>query len=320
MAYYLGLDAGGTKTICALARDGAILARVPGGSIKRMHVSHEEASRHLDKILQEISEQSGVSLASIDCTCVGLSGSSVPLCADWVREALKVRVGGKISICGDEMIALDAAFRGGPGVLAIAGTGTNIVARTNGGQILHVGGWGPVVADEGAGAWIGRRAVRAVFDSFDRGETTALWEVLQREWNLSDIWDLTDWANREPAPHFAKLVPEVVACAQRGDSYAAGVLRQAGEHLGSYVCLALRRWQAVEGKPLDAPAVAYTGSILSHISAVREKTCTAILEEFPAARIQPEPVDPVLGAIWQARQTCEGRLETAESGPVANRK
>ena len=35
----------------------------------------------------------------------------------------------KSEVVGDHIIALDAAFKGGPGILQIAGTGTNCVGR-----------------------------------------------------------------------------------------------------------------------------------------------------------------------------------------------
>ncbi len=45
MAFYLGLDAGGTKTECALADDERIVARAVGGCIKPLRVPAEEAER-----------------------------------------------------------------------------------------------------------------------------------------------------------------------------------------------------------------------------------------------------------------------------------
>src|SRR5665213_3333877 len=117
MAYYMGLDAGATKTDCALAEDDTILARAAGGTIKTLQASPREAAENLDALLKNIAAQSGVSLDSITCTCVGLAGYSVPRVLEWARQALRARIGGEILLVGDEEIALDAAFRGGAGVL-----------------------------------------------------------------------------------------------------------------------------------------------------------------------------------------------------------
>ena len=67
---------------------------------------------------------------------------------------------GDILLAGDEEIALDAAFSGGAGVLVVAGTGSNLIGRAGDGRLIHVGGWGPVLADEGLGK-LDRKAGRA---------------------------------------------------------------------------------------------------------------------------------------------------------------
>ena len=110
MAYFLGFDAGGTRTECALAEDDTILARASSGTIKIMLATVAEAEQNLDSLLRTISVESGVMLDSIACTCVGLAGISVPRIADWVRQALHARVSGEILLAGDEEIALEAAF------------------------------------------------------------------------------------------------------------------------------------------------------------------------------------------------------------------
>lgn len=314
MAYYLGLDAGGTKTECALADDSTILARATAGTIKVMRTSNEEAEHNLQTLLQNIASQSGIALASIACTCVGLAGISVSRVADWVLHSLCIRVGGRVLLAGDEEIALDAAFSGGPGVLVIAGTGSNLAARTSYGHLIHIGGWGPAVADEGSGNWIGKQAVRAVFDAVDRAKPTLLQKAILREWGLVDLAGLIDRANASPSPDFSRLTRVVVACAEEGDPYANRILRQAGEDLGMYAALAIQRVihaensrpesgaQRSQGPPHDLPEVAFSGSILSHIPAVWKAMSDAIHRKFPNVRIHSKAVDPVEGALWRARQ------------------
>jgi N-acetylglucosamine kinase-like BadF-type ATPase len=304
MAFYLGFDAGGTKTECALAQDGVILARATGGTIKVMRASPEQAQRNLDEVLQVLTTQTGIDLQAVSCTCVGLAGISVPRIADFVRNALCARVGGDLLLAGDEEIALDAAFCRGPGVLVIAGTGSNLIARASRGQLVHIGGWGPAVADEGSGNWIGKQAVRAIFDALDRGERTLLQAKVLEAWELPDLGALIDHTNRSPGPDFSMLTPTVLWCAEQADGYAMRILRQAGEDLGRYAALAMRRVLTLERDPLPVklPEVAFSGSILRCMPQVRAAMNVAILREFPAAVIQSEAVDPVQGALWRARE------------------
>lgn len=324
MAYYLGIDAGATKTDCALARDSTILARARGGTIKAMRVSEEEAGKNLDALLQSVSREAGVALDKIASTGIGLAGVSVPRIANTVRDALHARVSGPVAMSGDEVIALDAAFHGGRGVLVMAGTGSNMAGRTTDGELIHVGGWGPVVADEGSGSWIGKHAVRAIFDALDRGDSTPMLQKVMQLWNLDSVGALIDRANELPGPNFSKLAPLTAECAEGGDAYAMGVLRTASEDLAKYAMLTAQRVIDVErARGLEAglyPEIAFTGSILRYITPVREAMRSAVLHAQPEAKIQPEAVDPVEGALWRAREhgsreSSSLRLETpARSG------
>lgn len=302
MPYFLGFDAGATKTECVLAEDDTLLARASAGSIKTLRASAEEAGRNLDALLQSICAQSGVPLASIRCTCVGLSGISVPRVADWVRQALHARVAGEVLLAGDQEVALDAAFPGGAGVLVVAGTGSNMVGRSAAGQLVHVGGWGPVLSDEGSGSAIGRQAVRAVFDALDRDRPTLLFDKILGHWGLHDLAELIDLANQSPGPDFSKLTPQVVECAALDDPYARRVLDQAGTDLGIYAALTARRVHALEPAAAEYPEIAFTGSIVRHIAPVRQAMCAQLQRELPGIRIQAEAVDAVHGALWRARQ------------------
>ncbi|MGH6876374.1 MAG: BadF/BadG/BcrA/BcrD ATPase family protein, partial [Rhizomicrobium sp.] len=295
MAYFLGLDAGGTRTECALASDDKIVARASSGTIKIMRASVEEAEKNLHALLRAISAESAVPLDAIACTCVGLAGISVPRVADWVRHALQARVGGSVLLAGDQEIALEAAFFGGPGVMVAAGTGSNLIGRASNGKIARVGGWGPAVADEGSGSWIGKQAVRAVFDALDRDEQTLLMRKVQEAWALADIGNLVDVANRIPGPEFSQLAPVVVECAERADADATRILEQAGRDLGKFAVLTVRRVEKLEAPAAASPEIAFTGSILSRIAPVREAMFAYIRQDLPGAKIHPHAVDPVSG-------------------------
>src|SRR6202012_6255611 len=98
-------------------------------------------------------------------------------------------------IIGDEQIALDAAFRGGPGVLVIAGTGSNIVGRCADGTTHTAGGWGPMLGDEGSGHWIGVEAIKSALRAQDRGVETCMLKDIERHWGLYNQGELVAFAN-----------------------------------------------------------------------------------------------------------------------------
>ena len=147
----------------ALADETRVLARVRTGTIKRMRVDAATACANLESALAKLSARAGISMEFVTRTCVGTAGITVPLVTDWLREAFASRVGGELLLLGDVEIALEAAFPGKAGVLAMAGTGSNVAGRTDGGQLISAGGWGPALADQGSGHRIGLESLRAIF-------------------------------------------------------------------------------------------------------------------------------------------------------------
>ena len=179
MSVYLALDVGGTKTDYVLVDETRELARVRTGTIKRMRTDDVTATRHLEEALARLTSLSGVPMGAVQCTCVGTAGESVPLVADWLRTAFAARVSGKLLLLGDVEIALDAAFPGKPGIVVIAGTGSNVAGRSHGGDFFNAGGWGPSLADQGSGHRIGLQALRATFLGLDEGEPGMLLPEIQ---------------------------------------------------------------------------------------------------------------------------------------------
>ena len=327
MSLYLALDVGGTKTAALLADEEKILARAAAGSIKTLRVLPPEAALHLRALLQSLEAQAGQPLhGSIARTCIGTSGASAPVVRAWMQAAFAEAVGGEILILGDEVIALDAAFRGQRGVLVIAGTGSNIVGRAGTGALAHTGGWGPALADEGSGHWIGMEALRACFRAIDAAPPSTadavsidgrpgavaaghLPPLLRRAMSTLELATLDEVIGAANAPGFnsSTLVPVVDEAARAGDPLAQAVLIRAGQDLAGLAGSVIAKMEALEAHSAHAfspPEVAFVGGILTNIAAVRGAMHAALRDRFPAIALQQFPVDPLEGALWHAR----GRL------------
>jgi glucosamine kinase len=301
MSFFLALDAGGTKTDYMLADETRELARVRTGSIKRMRVDAATASQNLDSALTQLSAQTGISMASITRTCIGTAGETVPLVRDWLQASFRARVGGALLILGDVEIALEAAFPGRAGVLAMAGTGSNVLGRTNEGLLITAGGWGPALADQGSGHRIGLESLRAMFLARDEERHTLLLSATMDFWKLSSLEGLVEYANSLPAPDFSQLTAVVLRCAQLGDEVALTVLRQQGEELAYLVRLVIRRLRLAANEPEWTPPIAFTGSILENVAPLRDALMAAVRRRFPLAQAPDKVVDPIEGALWRAR-------------------
>lgn len=299
--YFLAIDAGGTKTDLLLADETRERARVRTGSIKLLSVAAAVAKTNLRSGLAELERLSGISPAGVARICVGASGASVPLVAEFIRRELAACSPAELLLLGDEEVALEAAFEGGPGVLALAGTGSNAVGRTVSGRLFSAGGWGSVLADEGSGHWIGLHALRCALRARDEGRPTSLLDAIRQAWGLDALRDVVQCGNASPPPGFAELTPVVLRTAEAGDAVAAEVLALAGHELARLVDLVLTGMRRYEGEGFTVPPIALAGSILQNIAPVRDSMIGSLERAWPAIQVSLRPVDPVLGALWRAR-------------------
>lgn len=300
MAFYLGFDAGGTKTDCALADETTILARTQTGSIKPLRVTAAQAEANMRSLLEEISKQSGVDLKQVTVSCVGTAGVRFPQTKEWMQQIISRYAGGEILVCGDETTALDAAFPGQSGVLVIGGTGSNILGRTSTGETFNVGGWGSALGDEGSGYWIGHEGLKRALRAHDFQQPTMIVEKVMRFWSAATLGELANIGNQTPFPDFSQLAPIIVECAEAGDAVALEVLRLGGQMLGENAAHAVRRLCALEPEA-PVPGIAFVGGILKSVAFVRESMIETIHHALPTVKVLPEAVDPVIGALWRAR-------------------
>lgn len=257
---------------------------------------------NLRSALESVSSESGVALADVTGSCIGTSGgSTVAEVVGWLREQMGMQVGGKLSIVGDEVITLDAAFPGGAGVVVIAGTGSNVIGRSRSGWTTGAGGWGPALADEGSGNLLGLQALRGVFAAINSGDDPPFLYQLLDHLGLRTRDELVAVANAANFS-FAQLMPVVVRAARHGDRLAQATLEHGGEELAGLVLQVIGRLATAEPGIEDGLKIAGTGSILKHVGEVSGAMLRVVLRTYPQIEYVPEAVDPLLGALWHARR------------------
>lgn len=304
MQYFLGVDAGGTKTTFVLGDASRERARVRVGTIKRMKADAATAEANLRAGLEQLQAESGVSVREIARCCIGTAGETVALVTDWLRAAFARHVGGELVIVGDVEIALDSAFFGKRGVLVLAGTGSNVAGRAATGKIVRAGGWGPALADQGSGHFLGLEGLRRGFLAIDQRRPTRLLDQAMGFWKLGSLAELIEFANANRAPEYSKLAPLVVAAAEQGDAVATEVVTQGGVDLAMLAGLVIEHIRDLEGEgaEFEVPAVAVAGSILEQAVPVREALIAELRRRYPGIAVLETPADPPAGALWRARQ------------------
>src|SRR5579872_3801360 len=170
----LGIDAGGTKTVCLLADDdGRVLAEARGGGANLHAAGELSVEKVLHALMEEAIGEREIAPAAI---CLGIAGVDREDEARVVRAIMR-RIGYKSRtlVVNDALIALVAGVGEAPGIVVIAGTGSIAYGRNAAGEAARAGGWGHMIGDEGSGYWIGREALAAVMRAGDgRGPETAL--------------------------------------------------------------------------------------------------------------------------------------------------
>src|SRR5260370_11157440 len=181
----LGIDGGGTRTGATIVHGDQVLAFAENGSIKRLRVGAQAAEENLRSLLSEVYKQAGVT--SVRAASAGVASATMPGVQEWITAVFHDFHVERSEIVGDEVIALDGAFRGGPGILQIAGTGSNCLGRAPDGGRETAGGWSSRLGDEGSGYWIGLHAVRRALRAHDRDEPPKVLDVVGGAWGTETV-------------------------------------------------------------------------------------------------------------------------------------
>ena len=299
MSVVLGIDGGGTNTRAAIVADGKIVGSGQSGSIKRLRVGAEVAEANLRAVLKEAFAQAGVK--GVQAACCGVASASMPGITEWITAVFDDFAVVRSEVVGDHIIALDAAFQGGPGILQIAGTGTNCVGRAPDGTLETAGGWSSRLGDEGSGYWIGVNSIRRALHALDREEPCLVIPKVMEIWGTPTMDEFINLGDGTPPPDFAALAPAIHELADAGDAVAVSTLQQAAVDLVGVVLLVrskLRRKHAIAG---EVP-VAWTGSVIAKMDLVRNQFFAGLHAAAPEMPIGTEEVVALKGAIWRAER------------------
>jgi glucosamine kinase len=297
---FLGIDGGGTKTSCVIGDETSVLGSGTAAGSNVIRLGEAKAREALAAAIVQACAAANIKPTQIQRTCVGLAGAGRPEISNLVRRLLAELVSGEIEVVGDMVIALQAAFGSGAGVMVIAGTGSMAYGRDSSGNTLRAGGWGFSVFDEGSGHWIGRSAIAAIMRDYDENaeEESVLLDNVKKSWALSTREQLVLAANASPSPDFSALLPAVLSAADSGDALAQSILTQAGTELARLAKIVIRRLFSDGEKVL----VAMSGGVFSNCALVRQVFYNSLRSEYPNCPVNSTMVEAVRGALELARK------------------
>jgi N-acetylglucosamine kinase-like BadF-type ATPase len=304
MVHVLGIDAGGTKTVCHLADEhGTLVAEARAGGANLQAAGE----LHVEKVLHDVMEAAiGDSDIVPAAICLGIAGVDRPDDSAVVRGIMR-RIGFKarILVVNDALVALEAGAPGVPAVVIISGTGSISYGRNHRNEGARAGGWGHVLGDEGSGYWIGRAALRAVLREADRrGPRTALTPLLLKHFDVAEAQSLIHevYQNRLRPAAIGSLAECVQAAFGDGDEAATGILRAAADELESAGLSVARRL----GLDHERFAFILAGGIFRAVPWLREELHRRLPAAIPGGEVRLLEREPAAGAVSLALQEARG--------------
>jgi N-acetylglucosamine kinase-like BadF-type ATPase len=315
--FLLAVDGGGTNTQALIADlEGSVLARGLGPSSNLHNVGFERGFQAIATAIEGALAQVRGTMpaaasapgaarwrsAGIAAACLGLSGvdssADEAQVSQWLKEqALAPR----FAVVNDSELILAGGTPAGWGVALISGTGSVCLGRTAEGKSARVGGWGPLLGDEGSGYHIASLALRRATQAADeRIEAQALLKAILRHWSLSEPSALIRHvhASTTSTADIAALATVVVDLAGRNDPAALEVVADAGRELALHIDTIVRLLR------LTRPPLALGGGLMLR-GALRKTMLAAVKSELgPIAQV----ADPPLGAVVLARRLLQGSL------------
>lgn len=291
MRFVAGIDGGGTKTrVLCRERGGGDLREAQFGPFNVNSIGLEAFRRLLEEITALFRE-----LGTCEAVCIGAAGISNQVMVSAVSEAMDRAGIAKWKLVGDNVIALQGALNGRPGVALIAGTGSICYGRGPSGQEARAGGWGHLIGDEGSAYALGRDALAAVARQWDGyGAETALTGLILEELELDSQRELISYVYGGDKSRIAALSKLVERAAAGGDESARDIISRNAEQMTALVGAVAKRLA------LDRAEVAMLGGMLEHDTQLRRSFLAAMARSYPACSCVLPEQDAVHGAVMLA--------------------
>jgi N-acetylglucosamine kinase-like BadF-type ATPase len=302
--HVIGIDAGGTKTMCLLADEsGRIVGEARGGGANLQAAGELE----VEKVLHHVMDAAiGDRAIRPEAICLGIAGVDRPEDTAAVQGIMR-RIGyqAKIVVVNDALVALVAGAGEGEGGVVVAGTGSIAYGRDASGRAARAGGWGYLLGDEGGGFWIGRAALMAVVRQFDgRGPATLLTPMILDHLDLSTPKQLIhEIYYRDVHRHtIAGIAGLVQRAMEQHDAIAAEILARAGAELASAAASVIGR---LEMRGRAFPTV-LAGGIFRGIPWLAGDVTRRLSEIAPRTAVHRLEVEPAAGAVRLALAAAHG--------------
>jgi glucosamine kinase len=319
--FVLGVDGGATKTLAAvLDLENGTLHLGHGGPSNEDAVGAEAAVQALLQAADEAIDRAGIDAGQLGAAVLAIAGTDTEALARKVRSA---RTDAWI-VVNDVVAAWATATGGGPGVAAIAGTGSNVFGVGGQGadaRSWRVGGWGHLLGDEGSGYWLGVQSIKAALCDRERsGPETALSEAAMAFFDQPSVEAVAASVYTKPMTkgEIAAFAIETSKLAEQGDAVACELYERGARELAEQIVAVIRQI-GLDADASDAHEEFPVGLIGSAFKAGKvfvEPLTRAVHECAPNARVDAVELAPVGGSLLLAARAC-GSADAIVTGELA---
>ena len=301
--YYLGIDAGGTRTRALLiASDGTVAGYGAAEAANPNNTSPAEAVNAIAKAAAAAWKKPLAALPRAAACFMGVAGiKAAAECAAFGKSVARTGIApaAKCIAANDTEAALAGGLPGRPGIALIAGTGSFCLGRDATGRIARCGGWSWLIDDIGSGFYMGREALRATaLSSEARAPRNKIATALLKHYKLRDPEMLLTpvFAGGFSPTAIAALAPLVVQAARDGDPRALEILNTGATGLAELVArvAASLAWKNA------APEVVLIGGLANSGAPYQPMLESAIARAVPGVRLAKAALPPAAGAALRA--------------------
>lgn len=296
--FFLGVDAGGTKTHALISdANGKVVGFGIAGPGNWEGVGLDGLTQSLSDAIFMALNKSQLTVNQISSCGMGLAGYDWGSQRTMLLSAIApIGLDCPLEIVNDSTLGIFAGSPNGWGLSVVSGTGCNCRGWSK--DLKHEGrvvGGGSYWSGEYAGGYdITARAMRAVtFEWNKRGPATALTEAFIKAIGAANSDDLIEgvYVGRyEFDPEMIKLVFRI---ASQGDAEAVNVVRWAGNELGQLACGVIHQLH-LENEVFD---VVLIGSLYDGHALMQEALGETVHQVAPGATLIRLKLPPVLGGV-----------------------
>lgn len=305
--YFLGVDAGGTKTAFVLCDEtGKVLARHRGAGGGFLSIGVQGVEKGVREGMLAVCERAGIVPDMITWTGAGFPGyGEVEGSETQILQACRRAVGSDRVTCAcDCHLGWAGSMALQPGINIVAGTGSICYGVDEDGKTARSSGWG-AYCDEGSCTWIGGRLIAAFAKQSDgRRPRTALYGMFREALEIEEDAYFIHTLNHDIAGkrgETAKLQMLAMRIAQAGDPVAKAIYEDAAAELCEAIVAVAHKLGMADGF-----TASYSGGLFQSGACITEPLGRLVAQS--GGKLQAPAFPPEIGAVLMAMHAYDAKL------------